>query len=465
MIKWHLLFLLLLYCQPTSLLAQEKPNILFLLVDDLGYHDLSCHGSPIYQTPHIDSLAAKSVSFTNAYSNYPRCVPSRYALMTGKYPVVDKAIPDDGFPLETIPQKRNFIHQFNQAGYRTAYLGKWHLGDGSSSPKALGYDVTIAAGKAGSPMSYFHPFNQPKGVNRKVRKAPIDGLDEKYKEGDYLTDVLTEEAIEFVENNPKNDPFLLVLSYYAVHQPLEAKPKDISANQKEINNFDFGESPAYKPEGTGRTKMRQDNPAYAGMVENLDKNVGRILKALEKSGQLENTIIVFSSDHGGLSNDGYNKRKLATSNYPLRAGKGWMYEGGIRIPLFFHYGKKWKARQDTQSVVMLMDIFPTLLDLTSQKKVKKVDGKSILPVLKKEISYQNRTVYWHASNARPRNTGESKSSAIRSGEWKLIHFYEENIFELYHLPTDISEQNNLVQQYPEKAKTLQLKWNQWKASW
>lgn len=447
-----------------NLLAQNQPNILFIIVDDLGYHDLSGHGSEIYQTPNIDQLAAESVEFTNAYANYPRCVPSRYALMTGKYPVVNGSVPDDGFPIENVPAERNFVGQFNEAGYRTAFLGKWHLGNEESSPKAMGYDVSVAAGKAGSPISYHYPFNTPKGHNRQVKKAPIEGLEKESKKGDYLTDILTEKVIDFIAQPNDNQPFMAVMSYYAVHQPLEAKEIDIARNTRQIQTHNFGKQPEYQTEGTGRTKLRQDNPEYAAMVENLDWNIGRILRQLDSLNLTENTIIIFTSDHGGLSNDGLKKRHLATANFPLRAGKGWMYEGGIKVP-FFVKSPNFSARIDTQSVVMLMDVFPTMIDWVLNKKVADIDGESFLPVLKNKEIWDNRTVYWHASHARPQNTGESKSSVVRIGRWKLMEFYEKGVMELYNLKDDPYEQNNLAKTQTGIVQKLSAALIEWKKSW
>ncbi len=443
--------------------GQSKPNILVLLVDDLGYHDLGCTGSEIYQTPNIDKLSSASVTFTNAYANYPRCVPSRYAMVTGTYPISGGEVPDDGFSIQKVREESNPVRNLGDAGYKTAFFGKWHLGDGESSPVSFGYDISFAAGKAGSPMSYFFPFNEPKNANRNVRKAPIEDVDEIAKEGDYLTDVMTNECMRYISETAGKQPFLAMLSFYAVHQPLEAKKDLTEENRKEIDAFDFGDRPAYKQEGTGRTKLHQDNPAYAAMVENLDWNIGRILKLLADLGIEDNTLVIFTSDHGGLSNDGYNKRNLATSNFPLRAGKGWMYEGGTRVPLFIHYPGIWQPRQDTNSIVMLMDLFPTLVDFTSGQALQGLDGRSLVPVLNSTESWNERTVFWHASSARPRNTGESRSSAIRSGDWKLVHFYDEDRIELYNLKQDPYEEANIEQDYPQKAKSLLEKLNDWKA--
>lgn len=442
--------------------AQQKPNVLLILVDDLGYHDLGFNGSKIYQTPNADKLAAASVSFSNAYANYPRCVPSRYAIMTASWPLKGSVVPDDGAALEIPPIENNCVKLLKQEGYRTGFFGKWHLGEGDNGPTNMGYDVSVAAGKAGSPISYLYPFNTPKGANRKVVKEPIPDLEEKAVEGDFLTDVLTDQLINFVRDTASDQPFMAVLSFYAVHQPLEAKTQDVEKNREEIEGFDFGDQPEYLSEGTGRTKMRQDNPIYAAMVENMDWNLGRILEVLKAQELEEHTIVIFSSDHGGLSNDGYNQRNLATSNFPLRAGKGWMYEGGIRVPLLVR-DPSLTPRRDTQSIVLLMDVFPTILERVGGKAPVKLDGKSFYGVLRQEENWQDRTVFWHAEKARPRQTGESPASAIRSGDWKLINFYEANKIELYNLKSDPFEKNNLFAIYPERTKTLLNQLNSWKS--
>lgn len=440
--------------------AQSQPNILIIHIDDLGYHDLSIHGSKTYQTPHIDTLATQSVSFTKAYANYPRCVPSRFSMMTGNYPIQDGNVPDGGFKIKHVTANKNFIKSFNKIGYQTAYFGKWHLGD-KQSLRDFGFQYSFAAGKAGSPISFIYPFNVFKGKG-KNKKKPIPDIDAVSSEGEYLTDVMTNQTIQYLSTRDVSKPFMLMLSYYAVHQPIEAKTEDIERNRLEINNTDFGNQPEYIKEGTGRTKMRQDNPAYAAMVENLDNNIGKLLAHLESSGVMENTIIVFSSDHGGLSNDGYNKRKLATSNYPLRAGKGWLYDGGIKVPLFVKWQKHFKPRVEDTSIVTLMDVFPTLLDITAKVDLN-LDGKSLRPVLYSKKKWQNRTVYWHSVKARPKNTGDTKSSAIRKGKYKLIHWFESDIVELYNMTNDPFEKNDLSSQKPKIMTDLMFDLNDWKS--
>ncbi|MDG5490077.1 sulfatase [Psychroserpens sp. SPM9] len=462
-----LIVLLFLGCKPkqttqtsVSVLTETKPNILIIHVDDLGFHDLSMNGSQIYQTPNIDALAKESVVFNNAYANYPRCVPSRYAMMTGNYPVQNGDVPDDGFEMNSVPDQKNFVKNIKTAGYQTAYFGKWHLGS-EESLKDFGYDFSFAAGHAGSPISFLYPFNELKR-NGKTKKSPIPDVDEISKEGDYLMDVMTDNVAKYIRNADKNKPFMAMFSFYAVHQPLEAKEKDIARNKTEIKNFDFGNQPEYIKEGTGRTKMRQDNATYAAMVETMDDNVGKLLQLLKDLNIANNTIVIFSSDHGGLSNDGTKQRHLATTNHPLRAGKGWLYDGGIKVPLMVKWNGKFQPKIDNESLVMLMDVFPTVLDITAQK-VLQTNGKSFLPILQNKEQWTDRTVFWHSSKARPVNTGDTKSSAVRKGNYKLINWYEKGRTELYNIEKDPSETNDISKENPEITQALLAELNNWKA--
>lgn len=442
-------------------ISEVKPNILIIHVDDLGFHDLSMNGSQIYQTPNIDALAKESVIFNNAYANYPRCVPSRYAMMTGNYPIQNGNVPDDGFKMSGIPDNKNFVKNIKNAGYQTAYFGKWHLGS-KESLKDFGYDYSFAAGHAGSPISFLHPFNVAKRGNGKSKKSRIPDVDAVSKEGDYLMDVMTDNVAKYITSVDKSKPFMAMFSFYAVHQPLEAKEKDIKRNKEEISNFDFGNQPEFIKEGTGRTKMRQNHPKYAAMVETMDENVGKLLQLLKDLKIDDNTIVVFSSDHGGLSNDGTKQRDLATSNYPLRAGKGWLYDGGIKVPLFVKWNNKFQPKTDNESLVMLMDVFPTVLDITANKNLN-TNGKSFLPILQNNEKWKDRTVFWHSSKARPVNTGDTKSSAIRKGDFKLINWYKEGRTELYNISKDPSETNNISEENPEVTEQLLKELNEWKS--
>ena len=440
---------------------EVQPNILIIHVDDLGYHDLSIYGSQIYQTPNIDALAKESVQFNNAYANYPRCVPSRYAMMTGNYPVQNGDVPDDGFKMDNVADNKNFVKNIKSAGYQTAYFGKWHLG-GEESLKDFGYDYSFAAGHAGSPISFLYPFNEKKGKG-KSKKSPIPDVDAVSKEGDYLMDVMTDNVAKYITNADKSKPFMAMFSFYAVHQPLEAKQKDIQRNKEELKNFDFGNQPEFINEGTGRTKMRQNHPKYAAMVETMDENVGKLMQLLKDLNLDDNTIVIFSSDHGGLSNDGTKQRDLATSNYPLRAGKGWLYDGGIKVPLFVKWNGKFQPKTNNESLVMLMDVFPTVLDITANKSLD-TNGKSFLPVLLNKDEWNDRTVFWHSSKARPVNTGDTKSSAIRKGNYKLINWYKEDRTELYYIAKDPYESNNISEENPKITEQLLKELNEWKSN-
>lgn len=438
----------------------KRPNVLFIHADDLGYHDLSHTGSKVYQTPNIDRLAGQGIRFEQAYSNYPRCTPSRYALLTGTYPVNE----DHGH-LVGIPQERNFAKLIDQAGYHSFFVGKWHLGHDNNSPKAFGFSDSYAAGHAGGVGQRFYPFNIKK--NGKRHKEQVPDVEKDAGDGDYISDFMTSKTLEMLKGaQEKGMPFFGVISYYAVHTPLEAKPEDRKRNAAEIAGMEFGDTPEYIREGAGRRKMRQDDPDYAGMVENLDENVGRLLDYLEANGLAENTIVVFTSDHGGLSNDGHKReRHLATSNLPLRAGKGWLYEGGIRVPLIVRWPAELKPRVDRESIVLGMDLYPTLLDLTADLEVPGVDGQSAEEVLRGNTAWDDRTVFWTSRKARPHSTGDAKMSAVRSGKYKLVSYDETGQLELFDLSKDAGETNDLSGLLPEKVKELAKLMADWKAAY
>ena len=435
----------------------KKPNILFIFIDDLGWMDLHCQGSKVYETPNIDKLEEESVSFTNAYAAHPRCVPSRYGLLTGNYPARG-GVPKNRQHLN--PSEKTFARFLKEAGYTSCYIGKWHLGDGDTGPVAMGFDYSYAAGAAGSPRNYFAPFNATGGKPWNEKKAPIPDVDNAPK-GEYLNDLLTDHAIDFMNKN-KDKPFFLMMAHYAVHEPLQAPDSLVDKYKKIIANTTFPDLPDYIPEGTGRTKMKQDNPIYGGMVDNMDMNVGRLLKWLKDNHLDDNTIIIFTSDHGGLSNDGYKKRFLATSNYPLRAGKGWLYEGGTRVPLYIKWPGVTKHVVDTTTITTSIDFYPTIAEIVTGKKVKS-DGMSLLPVLKGEKVPARGPIFWYSPKARPKSTGDSNSIAVRYGDYKLIEWYQTGRVELYDLKNDIGEQNDLSEKMKGKKDELLQLLQQWKA--
>lgn len=437
--------------------VKKTPNILIINIDDLGFNDLSCYGSEIYETPNIDKLRGESYTFRNAYANYPRCMPSRYALMTSMYPV--KEFKSD---LSKISDGNNFIKHFGNAGYQSFYIGKWHIGHGENVPVGYGFDKSFGSNGAGGVASFFYPFNTKKIIAPIGEVPPIPDVEGVGKDGDYLTDLLTDQMINFIKNRDKSKPFLAMLCTYAVHTPFEAKQKDIDRNVIQIQNYDFGNTPEYVEEGNGVTKMRQDNAVYAAMVENMDWNIGRLLDSLEGAGLKDDTILVFTSDHGGLSNRGDIERLLATTNYPLRAGKGHLYEGGIRVPLMIRWPNKIKVKEDSMNIIAQMDIMPTLLDLTINGRLTDVDGKSFKNILNETENWDDRTLFFYENMARPKFTGDFPSMAVRSGKYKLIYFLETEDYELYDLSKDISENNNIKYTFPIIAEKLKEKLLNWK---
>lgn len=435
---------------------QNKPNIIMLLVDDYGWRDSQVYGSLFYETPHIDKLASEGVRFIQAYATYPRCVPSRYSIMTGSHPARLKGDGEgrDGELGFSINKPNVSIGEaMKNAGYYTFYLGKWHLGGEDYAPMGVGFDKAIAAGQAGATSSHFAPYNLSKGKGSGKEKPVLD-LDNA-PEGECLEDRLTEEAIKMLKERDISKPFFGILAHYAVHTPIEGKEEYVNYFNQKLKTIKTADGPNYEKESAGETKLKQDNAKYAAMIKSVDESVGKILKYLEQTGLSRNTIVVLTSDHGGLASRG-NNRELATSNKPLRAGKGHLYEGGIRVPLIVKWPGITKAGTVSNSIIQGIDFFPTFLDIAGVKfsASQIADGTSFLNILKKEINNTDRTLYWHNGAPRPTQTADIYSSAIRSGEYKLIDFFGLQKQELYNLKTDLGEQNNIADQKPELVKAL-----------
>lgn len=445
--------------------VDKKPNILFFLVDDMGYMDLGIQGSKLYETPNIDKLAKHGVRFTSAYVTHPRCVPSRYSLITGKYPArAQMPGPKEG---DLSSQEITIGKSFKKAGYSTFFTGKWHLAHAGSMPEDHGFDVNVAGGKAGSPISFFAPFNEGRRYKGKYSvKHPITGLDDAPK-GEYLTDKITDETIKYLKKQhteTPDKPFFAYVSHYAVHQPLQAKKEDVKYYSQKIKGMSFS-GPEYVKEGTGLTKMHQNHAKYAGMVKSTDESLGRIVNVLKEMGELDNTIIIFFSDNGGLSNQGTKKRNLATSNYPLRAGKGHLYEGGVRVPLIVKWPGTTKQGMISDAVITGSDFYPTMLEMAGipQRPDVHIDGRSFVWSLKnKKNPDKKRAIFWHSPVSREINTGDSKSSAIRQGKYKLIEWYKEGRYELYNIEKDISETIDISKDKPKISKKLLKKLRNWR---
>lgn len=435
---------------PSNLLqAATKPNILFFLVDDLGYQDVSLHGSALYETPALDSFAGDATELVQAYAAHPRCVPSRYAMLTGRYPARAQ-IPArvEQMALEEV----TLAEALKEAGYTTFFAGKWHLGHTPELwPEQQGFDVNIAGCQAGAPAHYFTPYKRP-GDHWYTTIQNLSGGET----GEYLTDRLTDETISFIKEN-QNHPFLVYLAHYAVHTPLEAKSELTKHFKSKIEKINYTQKPyAHGPDG--RVKQRHDNATYAAMVASMDESFGRIIQTLKEEELYDNTIIIVTSDHGGLSNSGSESRRpLATSNLPYRAGKGHCYEGGIKVPSFIRWPGHTQAGSKLSLPVTGTDYYPTLLEMAgiAAKPEQHLDGITLAPFLKDPDTPQpERSLFWHSPKSRPHNTGDQDCSVIRKGDFKLLQFYNDNRIELYNLAQDPFEEDNLVDSQPERANAL-----------
>ncbi len=437
-----------------QLLSKDKPNFILIHVDDLGWTDLACFGSRYYETPNIDRLASRGMSFTNAYAACAVCSPTRAAVMTGRYParvgVTDwirarfqgGKIPESG---EKLPEyvggrtrkllcPRNplwmeldevtIAEALKPAGYSSCHIGKWHLGAETWYPEKQGFDINIGGCDFGQPPSYFDPY---------VRKGQggIPTLEPR-REGEYLTDREGDEAVRFIQDH-RDKPFFLYMAHYAVHTPLQAKEKLIAK---------------YK----AKMPTNQKNPTYAAMVESVDDAVGKIMKAVEESKLSDRTMVLFTSDNGGLLGP--------THNAPLRAGKGFPYEGGIRVPLIACWPGVVEAGSECEVPVVSVDYFPTICQAADVKLPagRAVDGVSLMPLLRQSGSLKRDAIFWHFPHYRGNLV---PYSIIRAGDWKLIKRYEGKAFELFDLKNDIGESNDLSGELPEKVRELDARLTAW----
>ncbi len=469
------IFLLILALFPNPInvdsdYKSKKPNILFFLVDDLGWYDVGYQGSKFYETPYIDSLSSKGMKFKNAYSAHPRCVPSRYGIMTGKYPARTKS-PGPGSQLNE--SEYTIAEALRDNGYSTMIAGKWHLsrGENGSSPEEQGFDKNYGGGDSGVPKSYFYPYNIQKRGRGNENAPDLTKLPE-VEEGYHLTDQLTDLTLGWLDENYKNKknrkPFFIYLSHYEVHTPFEGKSlieEKYKIKKENLYKDENTQGPFQYESTTGETKLRQDNHIYAAMIENLDTNFGRVIKYLKENNLYKNTIIVFTSDHGGLSNRG-NNRPLATSNLPLRAGKGHNYEGGIKVPLFVVWENKIVSGWSS-TLVTGTDHFPTLLELIGEDTMgeKHLDGLSFKNSLTGEFQDNSkRPIFWHSPRPRPKSTGDLANTAIRLGDFKLLDFYREGRVELYNLKEDMKESKNLSETMHNKKEELLDLVRKWRES-
>ena len=433
-----------------------KPNFIFILIDDLGWKDLSCYDSTFYETPNLDRLASEGMRFTDAYASCPVCSPTRASILSGRYPatlgltnfiggrtrgkLIDAPYVDH-LPLE----EKTVARTLKEAGYRTYHVGKWHLGGEPYWPEKHGFEVNIAGCHWGMPRSYFSPYNMPNLA---------DGPD-----GEYLTDRLTEEAVNLIKNNG-DEPFFMYLSHYAVHIPIQVpdkyvkkydqKAKDLNLDrQKTFAEGDFFPC-EHKQNRRIIRRLLQSDPTYAGMVENLDENIGRVLQAVDEAGLTENTVIIFTSDNGGLA----TAEGSPTCNAPLSEGKGWMYEGGTREPLLVKWPGVIEAGSHCDVPVTSPDFYPTILEMAGLELIPEqhCDGVSMLPLLKGSDTLAREAIFWHYPHYG--NQGGTPGSSVRAGDYKLIEFFEDGRVELYNLREDISEEHNIAEANPNVTDRL-----------
>lgn len=429
----------------SALTAVEAPNIVLINIDDLGWTDLSCNGSNYYETPNIDKLKSSGIWFSQAYAGAANSAPSRACMLTGqntpRHGIYTVSPADRGkkelrklvsFPnRESLPDGFQILPKvLKQAGYQTYHVGKWHV---TSNPLECGIDKNIGGNHSGHPKSYFPPYKNP---------DLQDGDD-----GEFLTDRLGDEAVRLIRQSEKNKPYFLYYATYAVHAPLQA-PKELVEKYK-----------------MKKGDKAHNNPVYAALVEVMDRNVGKVLDAIRQSGQAENTLIVFTSDNGGVYN--------FSRQWPLRAGKGSFYEGGIRVPMIIYQPGMFEKREVSDVSVSQMDLFPTFVELAGiSDKTLLLDGQSLVSLLKekKDAYLKERSLYWHFPAYLEGGNSETKDklfrsrpvSVIRKREWKLIENYEDGSLELYNLKKDLGENNNLAGTYPEILDDLKKELEGWK---
>ncbi|MBL7106172.1 MAG: sulfatase [Phycisphaerae bacterium] len=439
-----------------------KLNFIFFLVDDLGWADLGCYGSKFYETPNIDRLAAQGMKFTDAYADCPVCSPTRASIMSGKYSTRLNITNFDGLagpskklkppkttgdlPLEEL----TIAEAMKQAGYTTYFAGKWHIGhEEKYHPQHQGFDINIAGHRAGQPGSYYYPYKHPVHT-----WSNVPGLEDG-KPGEYLTNRLADESVKFLDT-VGDKPFFLYHCFYSVHTPIEPR-KDLAEKYKsKLEDMPKSQGPSYITVEGKKVRQVQDNPDYAAMVAAVDESIGRILSKVDQLGLGENTAIIFMSDNGGLFG--------VTSNLPLRAGKAWLYEGGIREPMIVKWPSVVKESSVCNQPVISTDFYPTILEMAGlkQRPSQHLDGVSLVPLLKGNGNgkLDREAIFWHYPHYH--SLGNTPAGAVRSGDYKLIEFYEDFNVELYNLKDDIGEKNNLAEKMPQKVNELRDILHKWR---
>ena len=451
-----------LFAKPIPQGSADPPNVVVFLVDDLGYMDIGANNPDcFYDTPNIDRFAKTGIRFTDGYAANPVCSPTRYSLLTGKYPTrvgatnffsgtrAGKFKPaplNDNMPLDEVTLPR----ALKKNGYATFFAGKWHLGEEESHyPQNFGFDVNMGGYHKGGPYTgkrYFSPFENPQ-------------LKPDSPEGDHLPDRLARETVSFIKaQGDQGKPFLAYLSFYSVHTPLMGRPdlvKKYKAKAKQISGEQFAEEEqVFGKKKPRKVRVLQKHAVYAAMVEAMDEAVGKVLKQIDDSGLADNTIVVFTSDNGGLS----TSEGSPTSNLPLRGGKGWVYEGGIREPWIVRYPGVTKAGMVSEEPISSIDLFPTIVNAAKVDISHEIDGVDLKPAFEGE-SLNREALYWHYPHYS--NQGGIPGGAIRMGDYKLFERYEDGRVHLYNLKDDIGERNDLADAKPELSQKLTAKLHAW----
>lgn len=449
------LALILLCAAPLSAHAAQPMNVVWMVADDLGWRDLGCYGSTYHETPRLDELAAGGARFNQAYATCPVCSPTRASLMTGKYPqrmaTTDYfgAPQPDGVAKHWTAKKpllpasyNNFLpleevtvaEALREGGFKTFFAGKWHLGGKGFLPEDQGFEINIGGGFGGGLRSYFSPYHNP---------SLPDG-----PEGEHLPLRLASETAKFIEAN-RDAPFFATLCFHSVHIPLQAR-EDLTAKYRRKKEELGLHDEQWGQDRDSKVRLTQNHPVYAAMVEGMDEAVGIVLDAIERAGLSEKTLVLFTSDNGGLSTaEGH-----PTSNLPLRCGKGWLYEGGVRVPLIVRWPGVTKPGSVVEAPVNSADFYPTTLEAAGQpaRPGQHLDGASIGPLLRGEQTGIRDTLYWHYPHYG--NQGGSPSAALRQGDWKLITFFENGTAELYNLAYDPGETRDLATAEPTRVAEM-----------
>ncbi len=451
-----LLSALVILLSQVAFAASRPPNVVFILADDLGWSDLGCYGGDLHETPNLDRLAREGLRFTQSYA-MPVCSPTRASILTGRhaarlhYTIWREGALEAPHDRQLVPpaaiadlpaSEVTVAEVLKGAGYLTFHVGKWHLGDAAHSPETQGFDLNIGGTHWGAPATYFYPFSGPSGSSGEFRYVPGLGLG---KAGDYLTDRLTDEALKLM-NQAGERPFFLNLWYHCPHTPIEGKAQLVEHYRSKL-----------KP------GLHHQNPGYAAMVQTLDENVGRVLAGIDQRGLADRTLVIFASDNGGYINT--NRGLQVTDNFPLRSGKGALYEGGIRVPLIVRLPGVTPPGATCNEPVICTDFFPTIIELcglggSSQPAPgKPLDGLSLVPLLRQPQSQLQRdALFFHYPHYYPTTT---PVSAIRFGDWKLLEYFQDRHVELYSLRDDPGEHDDLAARQPERAAQLRARLHDW----